>query len=47
MVPHAPCFGSQDPVDLTLIASRLEGGRFYTTLDIFLADFKRMFTNCR
>lgn len=37
----------KDPVDLSLIAARLKGGAYYFTLDIFLADFRRMFNNCR
>ena len=37
----------QDPVDLKLIQSRLEARVYYITLDIFTADFKRMFANCR
>ncbi|KAL6760054.1 chromatin remodeling complex WSTF-ISWI, large subunit [Haematococcus lacustris] len=37
----------KDPVDLSLIARRLAGRVFYSHLDIFLADFRRMFNNCR
>eukprot|EP00200_Dunaliella_tertiolecta_P016325 CAMPEP_0202414358 /NCGR_PEP_ID=MMETSP1128-20130828/32540_1 /ASSEMBLY_ACC=CAM_ASM_000463 /TAXON_ID=3047 /ORGANISM="Dunaliella tertiolecta, Strain CCMP1320" /LENGTH=324 /DNA_ID=CAMNT_0049020757 /DNA_START=322 /DNA_END=1296 /DNA_ORIENTATION=+ len=37
----------KDPVDLTLITSRLRRGDHYLNLDIFIADFKRMFTNCK
>ncbi len=37
----------QDPVDLTLITSRLRRQDHYLNLDIFVADFKRMFRNCK
>lgn len=36
-----------DPVDLTLIEKRLNSQNYYLTLDIYRADFKRMFNNCR
>ena len=36
-----------DPVDLSLIEKRLNLGDYYMTLDIFVADFRRMFDNCR
>jgi len=36
-----------DPVDLSLMEQRLKSGHWYLTLDIFLADFRRMFDNCR
>ncbi len=37
----------QDPMDLSLIQQRLKSGTYYVTLDIFTADLRRMFTNCR
>ena len=37
----------QDPVDLQLIAQRLQHRDYYQTLDIFKADIKRMLNNCR
>ena len=36
----------KDPVDLSLIAQRLASGTYYAQLEIFAADFKRMFDNC-
>ena len=41
------CVCMQDPVDLSLIASRLRSQSYYLYLDIFVADFRRMFTNCK
>ncbi len=38
---------SQDPVDLSLINQRLKSGQYYLTLDIFIADLRRMLNNCR
>uniref|UniRef100_A0A061RH03 histone acetyltransferase n=1 Tax=Tetraselmis sp. GSL018 TaxID=582737 RepID=A0A061RH03_9CHLO len=37
----------KDPVDLQMMRARLESGRYYLTLDIFTADLRRMFANCR
>ncbi len=37
----------KDPVDLSLMERRLARDNFYITLDIFVADFKRMCNNCR
>ena len=41
----------RDPMDLSTVATRLAGsdtGRpFYTTLDLFVADVRRIFANCR
>ena len=37
----------KDPVDLSLMEARLKRRDFYLTLDIFIADFKRMMSNCR
>lgn len=48
----------KDPMDLSTVAARLEGGAagddgarkarpFYTTLDLFVADVRRIFANCR
>lgn len=37
----------QDPIDLSLIKRRLQSRRYYLTLDIFTADLKRMFANCK
>mmetsp|Transcript_15954 Transcript_15954/g.41384 ORF Transcript_15954/g.41384 Transcript_15954/m.41384 type:complete len:482 (+) Transcript_15954:131-1576(+) len=37
----------KDPVDMKLIEARLKTKCYYITLDIFTADFKRMFSNCR
>jgi histone acetyltransferase len=36
----------QDPIDVRTIGERLEAG-FYTTLEMFAADFRRMFNNAR
>lgn len=38
--------GLQNPVDLSLVEKRLQSGTFYMTLDIFLADLRRMISNC-
>lgn len=53
--PPRPCSFSctpvplprQDPVDLSLIRQRLQGEDYYFNLDIFAADFRRMFANCK
>lgn len=36
-----------DPMDLSTIGARLASGRFYITLDIFLADLRRIWANAR
>lgn len=36
----------QDPIDVRTIGERLEAG-FYTSLEMFAADFRRMFNNAR
>ena len=38
---------TQDPVSMQLIRERLAAGDYYATLDIFAADFRRMFANAR
>jgi hypothetical protein len=37
----------KDPVDLTLIAHRLESKHYYWGLEMFVADLRRMLNNCR
>mmetsp|Transcript_4578 Transcript_4578/g.8623 ORF Transcript_4578/g.8623 Transcript_4578/m.8623 type:complete len:466 (-) Transcript_4578:221-1618(-) len=37
----------KDPVDIALIKRRLAIGEYYITLEMFAADFRRMFENCR
>lgn len=37
----------KEPVDLRMIGERLELGDYYVTLEVFAADFRRMFHNCR
>jgi ribosomal protein S18 acetylase RimI-like enzyme len=37
----------KDPIDLTLIDSRLRSRKYYIVKEIFLADIKRMCDNCR
>lgn len=37
----------QDPVDLSLMENRLKQKDYYLTLDIFAADMRRIFNNCR
>eukprot|EP00898_Chlorokybus_atmophyticus_P004336 jgi/Chlat1/4903/Chrsp31S04819 len=37
----------KDPVDLSKIQARMERHNYYVTLEIFLADFHRMFVNAR
>ena len=34
-------------MDLKLVEKRLAAGDYYLTLDIFVADLKRLFDNCR
>eukprot|EP00803_Ostreobium_quekettii_P010853 evm.model.scf_529.6 EVM.evm.TU.scf_529.6 scf_529:70579-77369(-) len=36
-----------DPIDLRTIEERLVSGSYYITLEIFLADLRRMWHNCR
>lgn len=38
---------SQDPIDLASIEKRLQRGTYYVALDIFVADVRRIFSNCR
>ncbi|OVA05355.1 GNAT domain [Macleaya cordata] len=35
----------KDPVDLRTLSKRLESGQYYVTLEMFVADVKRMFAN--
>jgi histone acetyltransferase len=37
----------RDPMDLATVEARLGSRAFYTTLDLFVADVRRIFTNCR
>ncbi|CAH8382788.1 unnamed protein product [Eruca vesicaria subsp. sativa] len=37
----------KDPIDLKTIAKRVESEEYYVTLDMFVADVRRMFNNCR
>lgn len=37
----------KDPIDLSTIAARVEKGNFYITLDIFVADVLRVFSNAK
>jgi histone acetyltransferase len=37
----------KDPIDLKVIAKRVESEQYYVTLDMFVADARRMFNNCR
>eukprot|EP01025_Chloroclados_australasicus_P053576 TRINITY_DN6319_c1_g1_i2.p1 TRINITY_DN6319_c1_g1~~TRINITY_DN6319_c1_g1_i2.p1 ORF type:complete len:378 (-),score=29.25 TRINITY_DN6319_c1_g1_i2:92-1225(-) len=37
----------KDPMDLSQVEKRLKGKKFYITLEIFLADMRRIFSNCR
>uniref|UniRef100_A0A7S0RDS6 histone acetyltransferase n=1 Tax=Pyramimonas obovata TaxID=1411642 RepID=A0A7S0RDS6_9CHLO len=37
----------KDPVDLAMVKRRLSAGEYYITLEMFAADFRRMFENCR
>ncbi|CAN8254569.1 unnamed protein product [Cochlearia groenlandica] len=37
----------KDPIDLKTIAKRVESEQYYVTLDMFVADARRMFNNCR
>jgi histone acetyltransferase len=38
---------AQDPMDLSTMDARLKRANYYTTLDIFVADFRRIVDNCR
>ncbi|RID65240.1 hypothetical protein BRARA_D00450 [Brassica rapa] len=37
----------KDPIDLKTIGKRVESEQYYMTLDMFVADTRRMFNNCR
>ncbi|CAG7905670.1 hypothetical protein BRARA_D00454 [Brassica rapa] len=37
----------KDPIDLKTIGKRVESEQYYVTLDMFVADARRMFNNCR
>lgn len=37
----------KDPMDLRCMQERLDSEQYYITLDIFVADLRRIFTNCR
>lgn len=37
----------KDPIDLSTIAARVDKGNFYITLDIFVADVLRVFSNAK
>lgn len=37
----------KDPIDLETMEKRLAAGQYYITQDIFIADLRRMFANCR
>ena len=37
----------KDPVYVELIKERVEGGEYYASLEMFAADFRLMFNNCR
>jgi histone acetyltransferase len=37
----------RDPVDLSLVKCRLGTRSYYLTLDMFVADVRRMLANCR
>lgn len=47
--PQVPDYGTiiKDPIDISLIERRLGAQNYYLTLDIFIADWRRMFNNCR
>lgn len=42
-----PPLALQAPMDLATMERRLEGGHFYITLDIFVADMNRIFNNSK
>ena len=37
----------QDPIDISRIQQRLQSGRYYTTMEIFQADVRRIFKNAQ
>ena len=37
----------KDPMDLSLMETKLKRRNFYITLEIFIADFKRIIQNCK
>ena len=37
----------KDPVDMELIQERVSAGNYYVSLEMFCADFRLMFNNCR
>lgn len=37
----------KNPIDLSQMQKKLDSGYFYVTKDIFIADLRRMFENCR
>ena len=37
----------KDPIDLSLINSRINSKNYYMTVDIFVSDVRRIFENCR
>jgi len=37
----------KDPLDMELIQERVASGNYYVTLEMFCADFRLMFNNCR
>ncbi|CAH9074577.1 unnamed protein product [Cuscuta epithymum] len=37
----------KDPMDLKMLSKRVESELYYVTLDMFVADVRRMFTNAR
>lgn len=37
----------KDPMDLSTMEARLKCQGYYTTLDIFVADFRKIVENCR
>jgi histone acetyltransferase len=37
----------KDPIDLRTISRRLDSEQYFITLDMFVADMKRMFSNAR
>ena len=38
---------AKDPLDLELIKDRVSSENYYTSLEMFCADFRLMFHNCR
>lgn len=37
----------KDPMDLATIERRIHSGTFYRSLEMFAADFRTIFRNCR